>query len=103
MQLPVSWPSFFPKGIDPAPALCFILGVYQGGAAMYNIYLITDVENKDFAALDPFMRFLPSETRETALRFRRSIDRKNCILSYFLLQYALFKNYGICAFTNRAI
>jgi len=66
---------------------------------MYNVYLITDVENKDFAALDPFMRFLPSETRETALQFRRSIDRKNCILSYFLLQYALFKNYGICAFT----
>lgn len=66
---------------------------------MYKIYVITDVEHIDFSKLDPFVQYLPQEKRAMALRFRRSVDRKNCMLSHFILQYALYKNYGIHSFT----
>ena len=66
---------------------------------MYKIYVITDIEPMDFSILESFMQHLPPEKRAMLLRFRRSIDRKNCVLSFFILQYALYKNYDIHSFT----
>lgn len=62
---------------------------------MYKIYVISDMERIDCSSLDPYFLYLPEDRREKALRFRRNIDKKNCVISYWLLQYALYKNYGI--------
>lgn len=66
---------------------------------MYKIYAITGVQHTDYSVLEPFQQYLPTERRERVLRFRRSIDQQNCALSYFMLQYGLYKSHGIRSFT----
>ena len=65
---------------------------------MYKLYAIINVEYIVCSVFEPFLRYLPKERRSRMQRFRRSIDRKNCVLSYFLLQYGLYENYSIRSF-----
>ncbi len=39
--------------------------------------------------------YLPASRLEKADRYLRTVDRNNCIISYFLLLYGLLENYGI--------
>lgn len=66
---------------------------------MYKMYVISDVERLDCLSLAPYLRYLPEDRREKASQFRRDIDRKNCVISYWLLQYGLYKDYGIRSFS----
>lgn len=66
---------------------------------MYKIYAITDAQHTDRSVMEPFLQYLPAERQERILSFRRDIDRINGMLAHFILQYALFKNYGIRSFT----
>ena len=66
---------------------------------MLKIYAIFDIEYIDSKKLISFLQYLPTERRTRVLHFRRSIDSKNCILSYCLLQYGLYKSYGIRNFS----
>ena len=40
-------------------------------------------------------QILPENRRERMLRYRREEDRKNCVLAYCLLEYALKRQFGI--------
>ena len=40
-------------------------------------------------------QILPENRRERMLRYRREEDRKNCVLAYCLLKYALKRQFGI--------
>lgn len=62
---------------------------------MYKIYALTDVKHIDYSNIEPLIHYLPVERQEKALSFRRNIDKKNCVISYLLLQYALYRNCGI--------
>ena len=65
---------------------------------MYKIYTITNIEHIDFSVFEPFLQYLPTERQAKILRLQRSTDRKNCALSYFLLQYGMYINHGIRSF-----
>ena len=44
--------------------------------------------------------YLPASRLEKADRYLRTVDRNNCIISYFLLLYGLLENYGIEDYTR---
>lgn len=44
------------------------------------------------------LRFLPEKRRTRALRYRRTIDRWNCVITYLMLQYGLRECFGITSF-----
>lgn len=62
---------------------------------MYKLYLFTDFKSVDESFLQKCMTILPAERKVKAFRYKFAIDRKMCIVSYFLLLYALRENYGI--------
>ncbi len=45
--------------------------------------------------LNIWLKGLPKERKDRALHYRREIDRKISVISYLLLDYALFKEYNI--------
>ena len=62
---------------------------------MYRLYTFFDIDHIDSSTLSKWMRYLPEERRTRALRYRREIDVKLSVISYLLLLYALFKEYGL--------
>lgn len=62
---------------------------------MYEIYAFFDVDQFDQASFEYFKQYLPPERRARMQRYRREIDRKNCLISYMLLHHGLYINYGI--------
>lgn len=62
---------------------------------MYNIYALFDLEQLDTSTLECYIRYLPQERQSKALRFRKEVDKKNCVMAYLLLLYGLYKDYGI--------
>ena len=62
---------------------------------MYKIYALFDLTQLNTCVLESYIRYLPPDRKAKALRFRKEIDKKNCILAYLLLQYGLYKEYGI--------
>ncbi len=45
--------------------------------------------------LNIWLKGLPKERKDKALHYRREIDRKTSVISYLLLDYALFKEYNM--------
>lgn len=62
---------------------------------MYKIYALFDLTQLNTCMLESYMRYLPPERQAKTLCFRKEIDKKNCIMAYLLLQYGLYKEYGI--------
>lgn len=59
---------------------------------MHKIYACFDLEEIDINTLE---YYLPPERKEKFLRFRREIDKKNCVVAYLLLLHGLYVEYGI--------
>lgn len=66
---------------------------------MYKLYAFFDLEQLDSKTLEKCMLFLPEERKAKALRYRREIDRKLSVVSYLLLIYALYREFGVSAFS----
>lgn len=60
-----------------------------------KVYIIEDQSCFDERTIAEISKHLPASRLEKAARYRRPIDRKNCILVYYLLMYGLKKNFGI--------
>ncbi len=62
---------------------------------MTKVFLYFYPDQFDVTQIDSCFEVLPLERREKVLRYRRQIDKTNCILSYLLLVHALYKEYGL--------
>lgn len=60
-----------------------------------KVYIIEDQSFFDERTITEISKLIPPSRLEKASRYRRSIDRKNCILVYCLLMYGLKKDFGI--------
>lgn len=65
---------------------------------MYKLYLFDDYERLSEEFIACSLKFLPADRRIRALRYRRRIDRWNCVITYLMLQYGLKECFGITSF-----
>lgn len=65
---------------------------------MYKLYLFDGYKQvtEDFIA--HALQFLPESRRIRALRYRRAIDRWNCVITYLMLIYGLRECFDITSF-----
>lgn len=59
------------------------------------IYLLEKVNQQDHFDMEHFWSFLSAQRREKILRYRFIEDKKVSMLTYLLLRFALFSEYGI--------
>lgn len=65
---------------------------------MYKLYLFDQYEQLSEQFIVHALQFLPEDRRIRALRYRRTIDRWNCVITYLMLQYGLRECFGITSF-----
>lgn len=65
---------------------------------MYKLYLFDQYEQLSEQFIIHALQFLPEDRRVRALRYRRTIDRWNCVITYLMLQYGLRECFGITSF-----
>lgn len=65
---------------------------------MYKLYLFDEYEQLSEKFVLHALQFLPENRRARALRYRRRIDRWNCVITYLMLQYGLRECFGINSF-----
>lgn len=65
---------------------------------MYKLYLFDQYEQLSEQFIVRALQFLPENRRARALRYRRTIDRWNCVITYLMLQYGLRECFGITSF-----
>ena len=65
---------------------------------MYRLYLFDQYEQLSEQFIVHALQFLPENRRARALRYRRTIDRWNCVITYLMLQYGLRECFGITSF-----
>lgn len=65
---------------------------------MYKLYLFGEYEHLSEEFIARALQFLPESRRNRALRYRRQIDRWNCVITYLMLQYGLRECFGITSF-----
>lgn len=65
---------------------------------MYKLYLFDEYENVTEEFIVRALQLLPKNRRNRALRYRRTIDRWNCVVTYLMLQYGLRECFGITSF-----
>lgn len=65
---------------------------------MYKLYLFDQYEQLSEQFIVHALQFLPEDRRARALRYRRTIDRWNCVITYLMLQYGLRECFGITSF-----
>lgn len=65
---------------------------------MYKLYLFDKYEQLSEEFILHALQFLPENRRIRALRYRRKIDRRNCEITYLMLQYGLRECFGIASF-----
>ena len=58
-------------------------------------YLLRHAQRMPTEQYRQLEQILPENRRERMLRYRREEDRKNCVLAYCLLEYALKRQFGI--------
>lgn len=63
-----------------------------------RLYLFDQYEKISEEFIIRALPFLPEERRSRALRYRRRIDRDNCVITYLMLCYALRECFGIKSF-----
>lgn len=65
---------------------------------MFKLYLFDKYEQVTEEFIIRALRFLPESRRIRALRYRRTIDRWNCVITYLMLLYGLRECFGITSF-----
>lgn len=65
---------------------------------MYKLYLFDEYEEVTEEFIARALRLLPENRRIRALRYRRAIDRWNCVITYLMLKYGLRECFGITSF-----
>ena len=65
---------------------------------MYKLYFFNQYRQLSTEFLERALLVLPNDRRIRVQRYRHEIDRKNSIVAYLMLQYALRECYGITAF-----
>lgn len=63
-----------------------------------HLYLFDQYEQVSEELISRALLLLPEERRTRALRYRRKIDRDNCVITYLMLHYGLRECYGIKSF-----
>lgn len=66
--------------------------------SMYRLYLFNQYEQLSEKFMNRALLVLPNDRRTRAQHYRQEIDRKNSIVTYLMLQYALRECFGIAAF-----
>lgn len=66
---------------------------------MYKVYLFEQLESVPETFIVSALQMLPEERRQKARRYRRLIDRKNCVITYVMLKIALKECFRITDFT----
>lgn len=62
------------------------------------LYLFDQYEQVSEELIKRALPLLPEDRRARALRYRRKIDRDNCVITYLMLHYGLRECYGIKSF-----
>lgn len=65
---------------------------------MYRLYLFDEYERLSEEFITRSLWILPESRRTRALRYRRTIDRWNCVITYLMLLYGLRECFGITSF-----
>lgn len=65
---------------------------------MYRIYLFEQLDLVTEEFIDCALPLLPEERRKRTMRFRRTIDRKNCVIAFLMLKIALKQDFHISDF-----
>lgn len=65
---------------------------------MYKLYLFDEYEQLSEEFILHALQFLPENRRIRALKYRRTIDRWNCVITYLMLQHGLRECFGIASF-----
>ena len=65
---------------------------------MYKLYLFDEYKQLSEKFIVRALQLLPADRRIRALRYRREIDRWNCVITYLMLQYGLWECFGITSF-----
>ena len=65
---------------------------------MHKLYLFDEYEHLSEEFILHALQFLPENRRIRAMRYRRTIDRWNCVITYLMLQYGLREYFGITPF-----
>lgn len=65
---------------------------------VYHLYLFDQYEQVSEELISRALLLMPEERRARALRYRRKIDRDNCVITYLMLHYGLRECYGIKSF-----
>lgn len=65
---------------------------------MYKIYLFRQIDLLSGEWTQRAIALLPKERRKRAVRYRQETDRKNCVVAYLLLKFALRECFGIREF-----
>lgn len=63
-----------------------------------HLYLFDQYEQVSEELINRALLLLPEERRVRALKYRRKIDRDNCVITYLMLHYGLRECYGIKSF-----
>lgn len=66
--------------------------------SVYKLYLFDEYEQVSEEFIARSLRLLPENRRTRALRYRRTIDRWNCVITYLMLLYGLRECFGITSF-----
>lgn len=65
---------------------------------MYRLYLFDEYERLSEEFITRSLWILPESRRTRALRYRRTIDRWNCVITYLMLLYGLRECFDITSF-----
>lgn len=65
---------------------------------MFKLYLFNQYEQLSESFLNRALLIFPNDRRIRVQHYRQEIDRKNSIVAYLMLQYALRECYGITVF-----
>ncbi|MCM1231338.1 MAG: 4'-phosphopantetheinyl transferase superfamily protein [Ruminococcus flavefaciens] len=60
-----------------------------------NVYVVSNRTEPDSNSISFISHVLPRFRIMKSDRYMRSVDKNNCIISYFLLMYGILKDYGI--------
>ena len=62
---------------------------------MRTIYSIFDLTLETHEVYQRFLDYLPMERKQRVYRYRNEMDKINCVMSYMLIVYGVYKTFGI--------
>ena len=62
---------------------------------MYKVYSIFNLSSISNEMYQQYLRFLPDDRMQKVLRYRNEVDQYNCVMSYLLTMYGIYKMFGV--------